>query len=105
MSAPINHASCVKDILDYASGELISTLQYDEPRLMTTYSPEDVRAAEQIIQNAGHYHRFIQMIAHLTQDGEERDDGTFFDMPCDDAVTTLNRLIAESRDLISPTQE
>lgn len=44
---------------------------------------------------------FIERIAAMTADGEEMEDGGEFVMENDDAVSTLNRLIEDARELVA----
>lgn len=43
---------------------------------------------------------FIRSVARLVKDRERDDNGHIFDMPSDDAVETLHKLISEARSLL-----
>jgi hypothetical protein len=62
------------------------------------------RANARLISAAPTMNGFIATIARMTQDGEEReDDAEPFIMENDDAVSTLNRLIEDAREIIKTT--
>ena len=108
----LKHFSCVDDVLAYASDELISTLQddldrmngseaahyTDEDRITMENKIDDLKSIDLVIRNAGAYHRFIRMISHINQDGEELDDlvrrrlMSHWIHPCRVSLTQWNRL-------------
>ena len=49
--------------------------------------------------------RFVKMVARLRKDGEPDAAGDPWDMPNDDAVDTLHRLIDDARDIIAPARK
>jgi hypothetical protein len=77
-----------------------------EPVLMGTdhLSVAQIKRVD-LALNTGEYRsqceNFVSIVANMTMDGEEDEDGNPFEMICEDAIETLNNLIASARHILA----
>jgi hypothetical protein len=99
-----DHGTSIAIVAD--NGAIICTIaprnEDDEPDMSNAVRGPHDEANALLIAAAPKMESFTATIARMTQDGEER-AGEPFVMENDDAVSTLNRLIEDAREILEAT--